>query len=177
WKARLGHVEATAEVDAYDRIPILETHLEQRAVARDAGVVDQHVDRSDFLRHAAATGERGCMIANIPFVCRNAGLLGEGARLFVIAGIVRGDRQALGLKRLADRPADAACAPGDDCNSCHDLSSRAPAGPMASLRQGPARRNEKPRRSGALRRCKRAKSEAELGPDVDGLAVLLGGIR
>src|SRR5690606_19676854 len=51
------------------------------------------------------------------------------------------------------------------------------AGPMASLRQGPARRNEKPRRSGALQRCKRAKSEAELGPDVHGLAVLLGRIR
>jgi hypothetical protein len=47
------------EVGRQHRIPLALVHLAEHAVARDAGVVDQHVDRPDFgldalLDHRAA---------------------------------------------------------------------------------------------------------------------------
>ena len=47
----LGHVEQAVEVGAHDRVPVDLVHLLEGHVARDAGVVDQHVDRADLALH------------------------------------------------------------------------------------------------------------------------------
>ena len=44
----LGDVEQLVQVGVDDRVPVVARHLEEHAVARDAGVVDQHVDRAVF---------------------------------------------------------------------------------------------------------------------------------
>ena len=68
------HVEQRAEIGVDDRIPLIDRHLVERAVLGDAGIVDQHLDRTDLgldLFHAFGAGlER----RHIPFVNGNAGL-------------------------------------------------------------------------------------------------------
>ena len=60
------------------------------------------------------------MVADVPFIGRNARAFGEVARLFVIAAIVGDDGRAQIPQREADRFPDAAAAPRDDCDTCHD---------------------------------------------------------
>ena len=43
-----GHVEDDVEIGRITVVPVLGRHAVQRAVARDAGVVDQHVDRPEI---------------------------------------------------------------------------------------------------------------------------------
>src|SRR3546814_12115472 len=62
------------------------------------------------------------MVADVPFIGADAGAVGEGLRLFVVAGIVGDDGDALALEREADRLPDAAAAAGDDCDACHENS-------------------------------------------------------
>jgi hypothetical protein len=44
----LGDVEEAGQVGLDDGVPVGPRHLAEHAVARDAGVVDQHVDRADL---------------------------------------------------------------------------------------------------------------------------------
>ena len=100
-------------------LPHLAGHLEDRAVARDAGIVDDDVDRAELgldLRHARLARVE---IADVPFVGLDAGALGEGLRALVVAGIIGGDGHARSLQREADRLADAARAARDDRYACH----------------------------------------------------------
>src|SRR3546814_873068 len=46
---RAGHVEHRVEVGVDDLLPLLRAHLVEGAVAGDAGVVDQDVDRAELL--------------------------------------------------------------------------------------------------------------------------------
>ena len=68
---RTAHQERAAQVHSHDRVPIIDGHLEQHVVADDAGVVDQHDRRAEFLgnlghgrsdrvlvRHVGADGDR-----------------------------------------------------------------------------------------------------------------------
>src|SRR4030095_8198452 len=102
----LGHVEAAAEVRIHDLLPLLVVHALHRRVAGDAGIVDQHVDRSDFfldLLHARLTG---FVVGDVPFERRNAGAFRELASALVIACVIRRDLHALVAQRDADRFAD-----------------------------------------------------------------------
>src|SRR5690606_19009334 len=112
-KARLGHVEAAAEVDAHDVIPVFEAHLEQGAVTRDSCVVDQDVDRSDFLFDLATSREARLVVADIPLVGRHPGFVAEGTGLCIVAGIVGHDSEAFRLERFAYGSADAPSTAGD----------------------------------------------------------------
>ena len=51
----------------------------------------------------------GLVVGDIPLVGRNAGVVGEGLRLLVIAGVVGGDLVSGALQRDGYRRADAAC--------------------------------------------------------------------
>src|SRR5690606_21527407 len=118
-KACFRHVEATAKVDAHDVVPVFEGHPGERAVAGDAGIVYDDVDRADFFGDARAAVEARLMVAHVPFIGPNAGAFGESLRLFVVPGVVDDHRDAIGLKSQRDCFSDAAAAAGDDCDTCH----------------------------------------------------------
>ena len=83
-------VEDAVEIDADDLFPLLERHTVQHGVARDAGVVDQDLDRPEFgldLLDARAAGLKG---RHVPFEDRNAGLGLEFLRRLVVAGLLAG---------------------------------------------------------------------------------------
>ena len=69
-----GHVEDAVEVDADDLFPLLEGHPVKHGVARDAGVVDQHVDGAEFLGDLGAAGFAGGVVADVPLEDRDARL-------------------------------------------------------------------------------------------------------
>src|SRR3546814_20166153 len=100
-EGRLRHVEAATEVDAHDIVPIVIAHARERAVAGDAGIVDDDVDRPEFLGAARAIVEARLMVADVPFARGDPGPLGDRARLFFIAGIVCDAGAALFLQLQA----------------------------------------------------------------------------
>src|SRR5207302_1931895 len=91
-------------------------------VARDAGVVDQDVDRAELALDAldAVDARRG--VRHVPAIDRDAGLLVEALGGFLVAGVIGGDLVAGGVERLGDRAADAARAASND----RDLRHRCP---------------------------------------------------
>ena len=99
---------------------LLAGHAVQHGVARDAGVVDEHVDRARgrwvTARHALLAG---VVVADVELVDGDAGLGLELLRGGVVAGVVGGDAIALVLQRDGDRVADPARTSGHDGNSCH----------------------------------------------------------
>ena len=113
------HVEQRVQVGVDDGVPLLGRHLVEHAVAGDAGVVDQHVDRAEVGLHLCEAGRAGVEIADVPLVDVDAGLGLELGRRFVVAVIGRRDLVAGGRQRFGDRRADAARAAGDDCHSAH----------------------------------------------------------
>ena len=80
----------------------------QLRIARDTGIVDQHIDRAeigfDLFDARRASLERG----HIPFVDRDAGFGLEFLRRLVVAAVIGGDLIACGLERFGDCRADAA---------------------------------------------------------------------
>jgi hypothetical protein len=92
---------------------------EDGAVAGDAGIVDHHIDRAELGLDLANALVAGVIVAHIPFIRRDAGALGEGLGLLVIARIVGGDGHPRIPKRKADRLADAAGSPRHDRYACH----------------------------------------------------------
>src|SRR5688500_8565 len=115
---RLGHVEAAAEIDVDHRVPRLAVHPLHRAVAGDAGIVDEDVDRAELAFHLLRAGDAGVEVGDVPFVGLDAIAFAELARFLLVAGIVGGDGDALVAQRDADRFADAAGPAGDDCTAC-----------------------------------------------------------
>ena len=63
----LGDVEQAVEVRVDDLVPALEGHLAEGAVGRDAGVVDQHVHRSELVAHLFEGGARRLPVRDIAF--------------------------------------------------------------------------------------------------------------
>ena len=90
-------------------------------VAGDAGIVDQHVDRSEFGLDLFDAGGAGVEGRNVPFVDVDAGFGLEFLRRLVVAAVIGGNRIAGGLERLADGGANAARTPSDQCNAGHDV--------------------------------------------------------
>src|SRR5713101_6288766 len=105
------HVEQRTEIGIDHRIPLLERHLVEGAILGDAGIVDQHVDRTqirfDLLDASGAAVER----TDVPFIDGDAGLGLEFFRRGVIACVARRDLVACGLQRLADRSPNASRSP------------------------------------------------------------------
>ena len=100
--------------------PLLGLHAVQHGVARDAGIVDQHLDRADFgfdLLDAFGAGLEG---RHVPFEHRNAGFGLEFLRRLVIAAVIGGDLVAGGLQRLADGSSNATGSARDQRNASHD---------------------------------------------------------
>ena len=132
---RPRHGEHRIEVGAQHRRPLLVGHLVEHAVARDAGIVDEHVDRPelglDLLDAGGAGG--GSATSHLKMAMPVSALNFAAASSLPCIG--RGDRVAGRLQPLGDRGADAARAPRDDgdlrhgrflpsCSSCLSSSSR-----------------------------------------------------
>src|SRR5512140_2622995 len=94
-------------------------HLLEHGVARDAGIVDQHLDRADLVRNADNALLAGDVVADVPFEHRDLGFLLEGLSGLVIAAVIGGDIVASLLQRLADGGADTARSSGDESYSPH----------------------------------------------------------
>lgn len=119
-KGCLGHVEAAAQVYAHDLVPILERHLVEDAITRDAGVVHHHVYLAVHGGDIVAIVDAGLVIAHVPAIGGYACRLREGTGSLDVAGIVGGNGEAHVLQCQADRFANAPGTAGNDCNACHD---------------------------------------------------------
>src|SRR5258708_36035691 len=67
-KGRLGHVETTAQIGVHHLFPILIAHLHAGAIAGDAGVIDDDVDRAEILFDLGNPGVAGIIIGDVPFI-------------------------------------------------------------------------------------------------------------
>jgi len=92
----------------------------ERAVLRDAGIVDEDFDRPEIGLDLFDAGRAGVERTDIPLVDGNASLSLEFLRRRIIAGVTGGNLVAGGLQRLADRSANAPRSPRHQCNTCHD---------------------------------------------------------
>jgi hypothetical protein len=125
----LGDVEHAVQVGVDHGVPVLRRHLQEHAVARDAGVVDQHVDRA-VLGLGLGEGLDGAVpVGHVA----HRGVEGVAQRLLLVQPLVEvaaraaagDDLEAFLVQALADGGADAAHAAGDVCNFlCHVLMSR-----------------------------------------------------
>src|SRR5690606_41138681 len=70
------------------------------------------------------------VIADVPLVGGDAGLVAERARLGLVTGEIRNHRHAVALECLADSSADATCYTGYDCDARHILPHRVVADPF-----------------------------------------------
>src|SRR5262245_17193025 len=95
-------------------------HLLQHGVARDAGIVDQDLDRADLVLDIDDPLLASEVIADVPFERRDLGFLAEGLGGVVIAGVIGGDVVACILQRPADGGADAARSSRDESYPCHE---------------------------------------------------------
>jgi hypothetical protein len=69
------------------RVPLLPGHLVQGAVADDAGVIHQHLDRSDRGLDRPDTGDASVEITGVPLVRRHTSSRSEYPGCGFIAGI------------------------------------------------------------------------------------------
>src|SRR5579859_1615502 len=118
-EGRLGHVEATAEIGVDHRLPLLVGLLENGAVAGDAGIVNDDINGAEIVLDLLHAGEAGLMVAHVPLVGGDAGLLGEDLRLGVVAAIIGGHLQAHVTQGDADRLADPTGTTGHDRYAVH----------------------------------------------------------
>jgi hypothetical protein len=98
-------------------------HLLQHCIARDASIVDEHLDGTDLVLDLDNALLAGDVIADVPLEYRNSGLLLKGFGGVVIAAVIGGDVVACLPERLANRGADAARTPCDQSYPSHALSS------------------------------------------------------
>ncbi len=89
-----AHVEQRAEIGIDHRGPLFRLHAVQLGVARDAGIVDQHVDRSELGLDLLDAGGAGVERRDVPLVDVDAGFGLEFLCRFIIAGVIGGDRIA-----------------------------------------------------------------------------------
>ena len=120
-EAGLGHVEAAAKIDAHHFVPVFPAHLVKHPIAGDPGIIDHDVDRTDILFDLRASRDGRVVIAHVPFVGGYSGLVGEGARLGIVAAKIGDNPAALLLECKANRLANSAGTTGDDCYACHQL--------------------------------------------------------
>src|SRR5207253_3788182 len=113
------HVEQRTEIGVDHRVPLLERHLVEGGILGDAGIVDQHVDRTEIRLDLLDAGDAGVERTDVPFIDGDAGLGLEFFRRRVIACVARRHLVACGLQRLADRSPNAPRSPLHQCNTCH----------------------------------------------------------
>ena len=116
-----AHVEQRAEIGIDNRRPLLELHAVQLGIARDAGIVDQHVDRSELGLDLLDAGGAGIEGRDVPLVDVDAGFGLEALCRLVIAGVIGGDRISGRFERLTNGGANAARTPSDQRNAGHDV--------------------------------------------------------
>jgi hypothetical protein len=107
------------EVGADDRRPLIEGHLVEHAVPRDAGIVDQDFDGSEFRCDRPDACIAGGRIRDIEFIDGNSGLILEFVGGFIVAAIIRRDRVACFFQGRRDRGSDATSAAGNQCDARH----------------------------------------------------------
>src|SRR6202035_5603409 len=99
---RAGHVEKRIQIDVDDLVPLLQRHVVEHGVAGDPRIIDEDIDRPDFVTDFSEPFGAGLVVRHIPFVDRDSRLRLEFRRRFVVARIVRGDRVTRRLQSLAD---------------------------------------------------------------------------
>src|ERR1700688_4753051 len=100
-------------------MPLLGRHAVERGVARDAGIVDEDVDRA---RRGLDLGDARLArreISRVPLEDMDAGLGVEGLGGLVVAGVSRRHRATRGLERAAYGGPDPARASGNERHPCH----------------------------------------------------------
>src|SRR5581483_12052673 len=91
-------VEAGAEIGVDHRVPHHAVELAHRRIARDAGVVDHDLDRTEFFLDSRHCCLDRLEIAHIELVDGNAGFLLEGGSGDVVSGVIGGDLIATQLQ-------------------------------------------------------------------------------
>src|ERR1700675_4141606 len=61
-----GHVEEAGQVRVNDIVPVLPRHFSKHAIPRNAGIVHQHINFTDFFLHLRESGFRRFPVTNIP---------------------------------------------------------------------------------------------------------------
>src|SRR5262249_39629863 len=116
-----GHVETGIHVDADDLVPLFMAHLMEEAVAGDAGIVDEHVDRPELGFDGLGRAHAILPDPDIALPHHDPEFVGGGASGRLVARIAGRDFHAVGLEARRDRLADAAGAAGNERNACHGL--------------------------------------------------------
>ena len=124
----LGHVEARVEVGAHHRVPVALAHLLERHVARDAGVVDEDVDRAHLRLDRRGLARAVVVVDHVDrkgaeAVAAAFHLLEPGSELGV-GRRIRHHNAIAGVGHLGgNRLTQAAHAAGDDGDPllCHEL--------------------------------------------------------
>src|SRR6202047_2024197 len=101
--------------------PLLGLHAVKLRVARDAGIIDQNVDRSECGLDLFDAGRARLEGRNVPLEDTDAGFGLDFLRRLVAAAVICSDVEAGRLQTLADRSANAARTAGDECNAGHDF--------------------------------------------------------
>ena len=89
------------------------------SVPGDAGIVHQHIHRTQFGRHRLDGPGAVVEITDIALDHHDAKFLCAGGGGLLIAGIAGRNRHAVGLQTLADRPANATRSAGNKRNPAH----------------------------------------------------------
>jgi hypothetical protein len=113
----LGHVEHGVQVGVDDGVPVLARHLQEHAVAGDAGVVDQHVDGAMLGLGLGEGLDGGVPVGHVA----HAGVEGVAQRLLLVQPLVEvagraaagDDLETVLVQALADGGTDATHATGD----------------------------------------------------------------
>ncbi len=113
----LGDVEHAGQVGVDHRVPVFARHLHEHAVARDAGVVDQHVDRAVLADGLGEGLHGGIPVGDVA----HRRVEGVAERLLLVDPLdevarrtaAGDDLEAVLVQALADGGADAAHAAGD----------------------------------------------------------------
>jgi hypothetical protein len=117
----MSRVEKAGEVGVDDLVPLLRRHLVEHGIARDARIVDKHLDWPELgfdLCYAFATGD---IVGYVPFENRNAGHAVEGSRLLVIARITGSHLVAGILQRHGNGSANSTRSSRDQSHPAHVL--------------------------------------------------------
>src|SRR6185369_9560248 len=101
-------VEARGEVGADDGVPILPAHAVERAVARDARVVHDDLDRPHLFFDLLDRGLDRVVVADVELLDADSGRLVEFPRRLVFAAVIGDDVVAGLLEADGNRLADAA---------------------------------------------------------------------
>src|SRR5262249_59661328 len=102
---------------------LLRLHAMEHGVARDAGIVDQHLNRTERGLYLLQAVDAGVVGGDVPFEDRDAGLGLELLRRLVVAAVVGGHLVSRRLEPLRDRLPDPTRTARHHRNASHDRSS------------------------------------------------------